>query len=176
MKDKVDNRLGFTIYVWVSFCLFILVILYLMIFYFGFKNNNKLMINEFKSYVLIWPFLAVLSRFFDYYIKPAYFEAKISTGQIIIKTYNPNKANGGRFISMLWYDKYLTELVIDRQSYNNYKLLIDRLGFRKNLILQKIDNGKLYESTPINISFLGAKKYTDLILSIDRLKEKMTMN
>jgi len=77
---------------------------------------------------------------------------------------------------MLWYDKYLTELVIDRQSYNNYKLLIDRLGFRKNLILQKIDNGKLYESTPINISFLGAKKYTDLILSIDRLKEKMTMN
>jgi hypothetical protein len=39
-----------------------------------------------------------------------------------------------------------------------------------------MDNGKLFESKPINISFLGVRKYTDLILSIDRLKEKISLN
>jgi hypothetical protein len=65
---------------------------------------------------------------------------------------------------------------ISRQAFNNYRILIEKAGLRKSLILQKIENGKLYESKPINISFLGVKKYTALILSIDRLKEKITLN
>ena len=125
---------------------------------------------------MIVPIFVVVYHIFDYFIQPAYFEAKFSTGQIILKTFNTNKKNGLRVMSMLFYDKHLKEQRIDRQFYNNYKISIDRWGFRKNLILQKIDMGIIYESKPINISFLGAKKYTNLILSIDRLREKITLN
>jgi hypothetical protein len=142
----------------------------------GFKINDKLFVQGFISYIFIWIILIILFRIFDYLIKPSYFEANITNGQIIIKTFNPNRNNKFRFILMLFFDKYLIEQIIDRHFYNNYKILIDYFGLRKKLILQKIDNGKIYESKPINISFLGTKKYTDLILSIDRIKEKITMN
>jgi hypothetical protein len=113
---------------------------------------------------------------FNLLIQPAYFEARINFGQIYIKSFNPNKKNGFRFFLMLFYQRYSIEHIIARQSYNNYRIEIERFGFKKNLILQKTENGLLYESKPINISFLGAKKYTDLLLSIDRLKEKISLN
>ena len=77
---------------------------------------------------------------------------------------------------MLFYKRYLIEQTINQKFYNNYILKIDRFGLRRNLILQKIEKGVLYQSKPINISFLGIKKYTNLILSIDRLQEKITLN
>lgn len=104
------------------------------------------------------------------------FEAKINFGQIYIKSFNPNQKNRLRFILILFYKKYLIEHTIDRQSYNNYRIEIKRFGFKKRLILQKTEDGNLYESKAINISFLGAKKYTDLLLSIDRIKEKISLN
>jgi hypothetical protein len=87
-------------------------------------------------------------------IQPAYFEAKINFGQIYIKSFNPNRKNGIRFLLMLFYQKYSIEHTIERQSYNNYRIVISRFGFKKSLILQRTENGKLYESKAINISFL----------------------
>jgi len=122
------------------------------------------------------PFLMVIFQLFDYTIKPAYFEALILNGEIRFKTFAPNKYNKFRFIYMIFYKKYLTEYTLSRQSYNGYRIIIDRFGLRKFLILHKTEKGKLYQSKPINISLLGMKKYTDLVLSIDRLHEKITLN
>jgi hypothetical protein len=77
---------------------------------------------------------------------------------------------------MLGYRKYLKELKISQLEYNDYKLVINNCGFRKVLILQKINKSGIYETSDINISFLGQKKYTDLILSIDRMKGKINLN
>jgi hypothetical protein len=176
MNNKIGNKLGFNIYVWINFCLFIFLILYLIILYFAINSNFRILPQGFDNFVIIGFIIAILLQLFDYFIKLTYFEAKFTNGQIIIKTFSPNKNIRIRFLSLLNYNKRLTELIIDRQFYNSYKISIDRFGFRKNLILQKIDNGKIYESSPINISFFGTKKYTDLILSIDSLKEKLIMN
>lgn len=176
MNGKIDNKIAFKIYMWINFCFIIGTILYLAILFGGFVFIDKSLIKELKTYVFIGPIFVGLLQIVDYFIKPSYFEARITSGQIIIKTFNPNKINGLRLLFMLHYDKHLMEQVIDKQFYNNYKIKIDRLGFRKSLTLQKIDNGNIYESKPINISFLGVRKYTDLILSIDRLREKITMN
>ena len=174
MNSTIDNKIAFKIYVWISFCFIIGTILYLAILFGGFADNT--LVKDLKNYVFIGPIIVGLLQIVDYLIKPSYFEARITTGQIIIKTFNPKNINGLRLLFTPHYDKHLIEQNIDKQFYNNYKIKIDRLGFRKYLTLQKIENGKIYESKPINISFLGVKKYTDLILSIDRLREKITMN
>ena len=169
MNNKIDNRFGFSIYLLISICFLIFIIAYLIFIFHCFKSN--------KSLLLIGPIVVILYQLFDYIVNPAYFEATITNGLIVIKTFRPYKRRFNiRDALMINYNKHLTEVIIDRQSYNNYKILIDRLGFRKNLILQKIDNGKIYESKPISVAFLGAKKYTNLILSLDRLTEKITLN
>ena len=81
-----------------------------------------------------------------------------------------------QFIFVLFYLRNLKEHILTRKSYNGYTLIIGKLGIRKQLILQIIDQGKIYDSKPIDISFLGARKYTELILSLERLKEKITLN
>jgi hypothetical protein len=55
-------------------------------------------------------------------------------------------------------------------------LVISICGIRKALILQKINKSGIYETSDINISFLGQKKYTELVLSIDRMKGKINLN
>ena len=176
MNHKISNRLAFTIYVWMSFFLSIFMIVCLLIFSLSVINGYKGLIPHPIGLILGPLILAMVFRVFDSIIKPAYFEADISYEQISFKSFNPNTKNGTRFFLMLFFGKYLQDHTIDRKSYNNYRILIERLGFKKSLILQKIEDGKLYESKPINISLLGLKKYTDLILSIDRLKEKISLN
>ena len=132
--------------------------------------------NSLLRYILIFSILATISQLFDYLIQPAYIEFQILHSEVRFKSFNPNRNNKFRIFLMVFYNRYLIEQTINQQSYNNYILNIDRFGLRRNLILQKLENGILYQSKPINISFLGIKKYTNLILSIDRLQEKITLN
>ena len=176
MNQNISNRLAFNIYVIISFCLTFIIVVLFSFFLIESISGNKLFIHQSILFVNTVFFLYILFVLISLLIQPAYFEAKINFGQIYIKSFNPNKKNGFRFFLMLFYQKYSTEHIIARQSYNNYRIEIERFGFKKKLILQKTENGKLYESKPINISFLGAKQYTDLLLSIDRLKEKMSLN
>jgi hypothetical protein len=141
--------------------------------------NKRISLNSSATYLTVVIFGAtsyIVLRFLDYLIKPSYFEATINFGQINIASFSPKNKNGLNFILMFSYKKYLTEYTIERHSYNDYRILIERFGIKKSLILQKTENGKLYESLPINISLLGVRKYTNLILAIDRLKEKFSLN
>lgn len=177
MLNKIDNRRGFIIYIWVIIGFTLVMIGYVALFSWGFISSDKQLIQWAKDYVITGPIILGLLAAFHYLVKPTYFEAVFSTGQITIKTFNPNKINGLRLLTMVvHFDKYSATIVINKQLYNNYRITIDRLGFRKIITFQKIENNSIYESKPFDISFLGAKKYTDLILSVDRLREKVTMN
>ncbi len=175
MKSKISNKLAFNIYAWTRFSLLIFFIFFLLCQVL--EIPQKLGYDVFKGqFILVLSSFALFLIVFEYMINPAYFEALILNGKIVFKSFEPNKKNGLIYILMLFYKKHLNEYTIERQAYNNYKIKIDRLGLRKKLILQKIDRGKIYESSPINISFLSTRKYTELILSIDRLQEKITLN
>ncbi len=174
MKSTISNTLAFSIYVWIRFFLFVFLLLLLL-----FQVIKTPSLEHYRHSYQFLTFIAILNLtllLFDYIFSPTYFEAVVFNGKIIFKYFNPNKRNALMFFLMLFYKKFSIEQIIERQAYNNYKIKIDRFGFRKNLIFQKIDKGQIYESTPINISFLHAKKYTDLVLSIDRLQEKITLN
>ncbi len=176
MNNKIDNRRGFIVYMWVNIGFLLFMVGYVAVLSYGFMTSDKILIQVIKYYVITGPIIVGLLAAFHYLIKPTYFEAVFSTGQIVIKTFNPNKISGLRLLTMINFDKYSATIVINKQLYNNYKITIDRFGFRKILTFQKIENNSIYESKPFDISFLGAKKYTELILSIDRLREKVTMN
>ena len=176
IKMKIDNKAVFRIYVIVKlvfsvvgFSIGILSIRGVITHDWNFLKNN------------IIPFLGLIPFFFIFklfenILKPSYIEAIINEREMIIRTFNPNIRNGFRFVYMLQFKKYINELKLFKNEYNNYKLLIDKFGFRKRLILQKILKDGIYESSEINISLLGQKKYTNLILSIDRLKGKINLN
>ncbi len=176
MNRKLDNKLCFNIYSWVSFIVFFVFIIFLLFLGISIIFNNLDLLSRLKANLLIPPFLLLIIKTIDYTIKPAYFEAIILNGEIRFRTFSPNKQNKFRFLFMIFYKKELTEHIISPQSYNGYQIRIDRLGLHKILLLQKIIDGKIYQSTPINISLLGLKKYTDLLLSIDRLNQKITLN
>jgi len=175
MKSAINNRLAFNSYIWTRFFLVIIFVFFLLVHVF--KISQNIGINEIRGVIIaIFAIFAIFILIFEYMINPAYFEAIIYNGKIVFNYFEPNRKNGLIYIRILFYSKHLKEHIIERQSYNNYKIQIDRLGFRKKLIFQKMEHGKIYESTPINISFLNTKKYTELILSIDRLQEKINLN
>lgn len=176
MNEHINNRLAYNIYVSINFCLTISIIVFFTFFLIENISTKIYVTHLLTNYLIGLTILYIILKLFDLLIKPSYFEAEIKYGQICIKSFNPNNKNGLRFYLMLFYKKYLLEHTLNRQSYNNYRIEIKCLGFKKSLILQKTENGKIYESSAINISFLGAKKYTDLILSIDRIKEKISLN
>jgi hypothetical protein len=176
MNKKISNRLAFDLYVWIRFVLFIVIVVYIFTLLKGFRTGFKNMSPPSLDLIIMMAVLAFVISIIEFLVKPSYFEGVVNYGDISIKSYSPNKKNGLVFLLIIFYRQYLIEYRIDRHSFNNYRILIEKYGFRKSLILQKLENGKLYESKPINISFLGAKKYTDLILSIDRLKEKISLN
>ena len=90
--------------------------------------------------------------------------------------FKPDGSNILQFIFLLFYLGNLKEHILTRRSYNGYTLNIRKFGIRKYIILQIIDQGKIYDSKPMDISFLGTRNYTELILSLERLKEKITVN
>ena len=70
----------------------------------------------------------------------------------------------------------MKQLRISREEYNDYTLTIGKFGFRKELKLQKTNNTGVYKSSTINISLLGQKDYTNLIVAIDRLRTRICLN
>lgn len=174
-KNVIDNRLGFSIYLAMNL-LFSLLGLAL-----GILSVRGLITNDWTFLGLIEPFYGLIPLFIlfiivDFLVKPTYVEISISGSEIAIKTYIPNTSNRLRFLLMLKYREHLAELRLSQREYNNYTLTIGALGFRKILTLQKIENGKVYQTSEINVSLLGQKKYTLLVLSLDRLRGKINLN
>jgi hypothetical protein len=174
-NNRIDNRQGFRIYIIVN------LIISLLGFTIGFLSIRGVITQDWSFLVIIKPYvglIAVLIAFglYEFAIRPSYIESIINEREIIIRTFKPNIGNGIRFVHMLKYRKHLSELRLSHNEYNDYKLLIDKCGLHRILTLQKINKGGIYESTEINISLLGQKKYTELILSIDRLKGKIKLN
>jgi hypothetical protein len=176
MRDNINNRISFNFYAWFNFIIFILFLICWVFISLRIITGNKTIIQVTDPFFIIVMIIFLFLKVFEIIIRPGFFEAEINFGQILIKTYNPDIKNKAYIFKTLFYNKQLQVHSISRQAFNNYRVLIDKSGLRKSLILQKIENGKLYESKPINISFLGVKKYTNLILSIDRLKEKINLN
>jgi hypothetical protein len=175
IKNQIDNRQGFRIYIILN------LIISLLGFTIGFLSVRGVITQDWSFIEILKPYPGLIAVFiafvlFEAVIKPSFFEAIINEKEVIIRTYKPNIGNGLRFIFMLGYRKNISELRLSPYEYNDYKLLINKCGLNRILILQKINKGGIYESTAINISLLGQKKYTELILSIDRLKGKINLN
>ena len=179
IKNQIDNKKFFQIYVIMNL-VFSITGFSILIFYIHGVITHDL--NSIKHFIFpILGFLVILFVFkqFELIIKPSYIETNINEREIIVRTLSPNFRNGLRFIFMLKfvrYKRYLNELKLSQHEYNDYKLLIDKFGLRKRLILQKIQRDGIYETSEINISLLSTKKFTNLILSIDRLKGKINLN
>ena len=175
--NKISNKSEFQIYIMVYIILFIFGFLFAIMSISGLFTHNLIIINTLWVFI---PFLIIFGLF-ESLIKPSYFETLINEKEIIIKFFRLNFKNGFlrnglKPILLLGYRKHLKEIKLSQHEYNDYKLIIDKFGFRKVLILQKINKNGIYETFEINISLLGQKKYTNLILSIDRLKGKINLN
>jgi len=175
MINPIDNRLEFKTYI-------ILNLLFSIVgFTIGILSIRGVITQDWNFINFLVPFFWLIGVFilfglFEFALKPSYIETIVNESEIIIRTFKPNVRNGLRFILMLRYPKYLKELKLSQKEYNDNKLLIDSFGLRKILILQKINKQGIFETTNINISLLGLKEFTNLILSIDRLKGKINLN
>lgn len=174
-NNQIDNRQEFRIYIIVN------LIISFLGFTIGFFSIRGIITQEWNFLEIIKPYVGLIVVFIafgliEFVIEPSYVESIINERELIIRTFKPNTGNGLRFILMLRYRKHLSELRLSPNEYNDYKLLIDKCGLRRILTLQKINKSGIYESAEINISLLGQKKYTELILSVDRLKSKINLN
>jgi hypothetical protein len=179
MHLSISNKKEFQIYVIVYFILTVIGFLIGIISIVSITTGDWILINSLKAYpglISIFLIFVALFVFLELILNPAYIETIINEKEIVIRTFSPNIRNGLRSIRMLRYKSHLKELILSTQDYNDYKLKIDNLGFRKLLILQRFNKLGIAETSQINISFLGIKKYSELILSIDRLRGKINLN
>jgi hypothetical protein len=130
------------------------------------EENPLMLLNWFSAFFLI----------IDERIKPAFIEYQLNEDEIRIKTYNPHSTRWESPFVLWGYKKRIKVLKINREEYTNYNLTIGKFGIKKELRLQKINNDGVYKSANINISLLGQKKYTNLIVAIDRLRTKICLN
>ena len=175
IKNQIDNKQGFNIYIIVN------LIISLFGFTIGILSIRGVITQDWSFIEIIKPYFGLIAVFvvfglFEFALKPSYIETIINEREIIIRTFNPNIRNGLRFILILGYRKHLSELRLSQNEYNDYKLSIDKWGLHRILTLQKINKTGIYETSEINISLLGQKKYTELVLSIDRLRGKINLN
>jgi len=126
--------------------------------------------------LLIVTWTACLLLLIDGKIKPAFIDLQVIEDKIMIRTYNPQFKKWESPFVLLGYKKRIKELLVSREEYNDYKLQFGKFGLKKELKLQKINSSGVYESANINISLLGQRKYTNLILAIDRLRTKICLN
>ena len=182
--NKIDNKREFQIYVLINFIVSLIGIPIITLTSIGLIKREWGLYHFLHQYIGIELALVITGLFLIAFIfwaffrtmNPAFIEVIINEKDISIKTYKPNIHNSISFILMLRYKNSLQEIKLSKLEYNDYKLLIDKFGFRKRLILQKINKTGLYGTSEINISLLGQKKYTDMILSIDRLNGKINLN
>ena len=141
--NKIDNKKVFQIYIIMNLIFFIIGFLIAIFSIRGLITHDWRIINTLKPY---FGFIAIfiLYGFIEFIMRPSYIETIISEKEIIIKTFSPNIRNGIRFILMLRYKKYIKELKLSKQEYNDYKLKIDKWGLRKLLILQKINKSGIF--------------------------------
>ena len=178
-----SNKIIFEIYMIFRFIIFITIIiigvliiskalLKIDFIQFIYPDYGSLELNPLIA--LNW--LSICLIIIDEKIKPAFIEYQISDDEIIIKTYNPHSNRWESPFVLFAYKKRIHEFIISREEFNNYKLTIGKFGIHKELKLQKTDNTGIYKSSDINISLLGQKNYTNLILAIDRLRTKICLN
>ena len=172
--NRINNKPIYNVFIGIN--IFVVFLLLFSVGFFIFAINSGVK-NPFKYYHLqYYPILLFLYSFVRFKFTPCYFEAEISNQRIIIKTINPSKYYGLKFIHLVFNKVKPSEFIIDRTSFTNYRILIEKWGLKKSLILQKSVNGIVFDSKPIMIVFLGYKKYTDLIISLERLCQKMSLN
>ena len=121
-------------------------------------------------------FFITIILFFIERLQPSYIEFNALNNEIIIKTYKPNPRSLKSFLDLFGYKKNMKEYRVNRDEFTNYKLTISQFGFRKELKLQKTNNNNVYESASINLCFIGQRKFTNLVLAIDRLCNKICLN
>lgn len=181
----INNKNSFFIYSIVRLILYVIVGLMFVLINIPLIYNTKwnlfhILVSKYgfvSLFVLIGFFIVfVIFALYEYVIRPSYVEMKIDEREIVIRIFSSNIKNWISILLIFRYKRYLKELKINKQEYNNYKLQIDKLGFRKLLILQKINKDGLFETSAINISLFRLKKYTNMILSIDRLQGKLNLN
>ena len=180
---QINNKTIFEIYLIFRFIIFISIIIiggiiitkvvfkinFLQILFLNYGSavmNPLILINWFSMIFFI----------IDEKIKPAFIEFHVTDTEIYIKTYNPHSNRWESPFVLFGYKKRLKELKISRTEYNNYTLTIGKFGFKKEIKLQKANDTGFYESSNINISLLGQKNYTNLLLGIDRLRTKICLN
>ena len=172
--NRINNKQIYRVFIWFNFLVVLVILFFIGFFIYAINSGVK---DPFHYYHLFYyPAFIFLYGSVRYKCTPHYFDAEISSERIIIKTINPAKYYGLNFILLVFNKIKPTEFTIDRISFTNYRIVIDKWGFKKILILQKSDNGNIFESKPIRLDYLGYKKYTDLIISIDRLSQKMSLN
>jgi len=124
-----------------------------------------------KSTLIIFNWVLICLLIIDErIIKLAFFEFQLTANEIIIKTYNPHLNRWESPFILFGYKKGITELKISKEEYSNYKLTIGKLGLRKELRFQKMNNNGVFETSDVSISLLRKKEYMNLISDLDRLK------
>jgi hypothetical protein len=174
--NRINNKQIYKALIAINIVIVLLILFFVVFYIYAINSGIK---NPFQYYHLgIYPLLFIfLFGCIRYIFPPCYFEAELLNECIKIKLINSSKYYIVRFIFLLLTNQIKpTEFMIDRVSFTNYRIEISKWGFNKRLILQKSVNGDLFESKPIRIDYLGYKKYTDLIISIERLSQKMSLN
>jgi len=179
----INNKILFEIY------LFFRLFIFITIMIIGGMIITKVLLNmdlfqsifpnygsAFKNSLIVFNWFSISFLIIDEKIKPAFIEFHIFEDEISIKTYNPHSNRWESPFVLFAYKKRIKELKINREEYNDYTLAIGKSGFRKEIKLLKTDNTGFYQSSNINISLLGQKKYTNLLLAIDRLRTKICLN
>jgi len=176
----INNKKTFEIYLILRLIIFIILLITTVII----ATTLLLKINLYQTIASNFGSNTLLSltlsssilMMIDGRIKPAFIDIQIIGDMILIRTYNPHVKKWESPFGLLGYKKKIKELLISREEYNDYKLQFGGFGLKKELKLHKINNSGVYESANINISLLGQRKYTNLILAIDRLRTKICLN
>ena len=178
--QMINNRSVFEFYLITRFIISLFPIIFIGLIILakaGGINIFQLEFSDYRSYG-IYLFLALVFLFsiICELIRPTFVEFDFKSDEIIVKTYSPDLYRKSATFALFGYKKRIREFKISREEYNDYKLTIRKFGMYKELKLQKANDNGVYESPKINISLLSPKKYTNLILAIDRLRIKMSMN
>jgi len=175
MNLKISNKILFYAVAIIKLFLFLIAILLIFLVMIQIASGKPAREGYIHLRFLTFLFIGIL-LLITRFISPFYFECILKQNEIRIRFFNPERRNTLQFLFVMFSLGNLKEHILNRKSYNGYVLKIGKLGFKKQLILKMINEGKIYDSKPINISFLGIRKYTELILALDRLKEKINLN
>ena len=176
----INNKTAFEICLIIRFVIFLVPAIFVGLIFaarIGGIDLFQLVIHDFIYFALcLFLALAFIFSITSEIIKPTFVEFDFASDEIVVKTYRPDLYKKSAPFALFGYKKRIIEFKISKEEYNDYKLTIGKLGIYKELKLQKTNNDGVYDSPKINISLLGQKKYTNLILAVERLRTKISMN